>query len=150
MTPPAEPPALLLELTDAPPPGAREAILAPLAAFNEGRAPAPAPRPLAVLLRAPGSEAVVGGLWGRTSWSWLFVELLCVPDGHRRERLGEALLRRAEAEALRRGCVGAWLDTFSFQAPDFYRKQGYEVFGTVEDFPPGHRRHFLRKRLAAG
>jgi hypothetical protein len=52
-----------------------------------------------------------------------------------------------EAEAIRRGCHGAFLDTFSYQARPFYEKLGYEVFGTLEDYPPGHQRFYMRKRL---
>jgi hypothetical protein len=50
---------------------------------------------------------------------------------------------------MRRGCVGVWLDTFSFQARGFYEKLGYRVFGEVADYPPGHTRHFLKKSLCA-
>ena len=54
----------------------------------------------------------------------------------------------AEMRALERGCHSAWVDTFSFQAPGFYPRLGYEVFGEL-DYPPGHKRIFLQKRLAA-
>lgn len=53
----------------------------------------------------------------------------------------------AEAIAHDKGCVGVWLDTFSFQAPDFYQKLGYSVFGELKDYPPGYSRFFLQKRL---
>ena len=56
-------------------------------------------------------------------------------------------MARAEAEARARGCVGAWLDTFGFQARPFYEALGYAVFGALEDQPPGHRRYVLMKRL---
>ena len=66
------PPPVTIELTDAPPPEAREAILAPLVAFNIAQAGPGEFRPLAILLRrpsgSPGEDAVVGGLWGRTGW----------------------------------------------------------------------------------
>ena len=60
----------------------------------------------------------------------------------------DASRRRAETEALRRRCVGVHLDTFDFQAPGFYERMGFEVFGVVEDHPPGHRRLYLQKRFA--
>jgi ribosomal protein S18 acetylase RimI-like enzyme len=58
-------------------------------------------------------------------------------------------MNEAEAEAIHRGCRGAWLDTFSFQARGFYERLGYSIFGTIENFPPGHRRFFLKKDFAA-
>ena len=54
----------------------------------------------------------------------------------------------AEAEAIRRGCKNAHLDTLSFQALDFYKKYGYTVFGQLDGLPPGHSRYYLRKTLA--
>ncbi|MBN1956240.1 MAG: GNAT family N-acetyltransferase, partial [Anaerolineae bacterium] len=60
---------------------------------------------------------------------------------------GHRLLTAVEDEARRRGAKYAHLDTFSFQAPDFYEQHGYRVFGELEDFPPGHRRYYFTKRL---
>jgi len=40
-----------------------------------------------------------------------------------------------------------YLDTFSFQAPAFYQRHGYQVFGTLPDFTPGHQRYFFTKQL---
>ena len=59
-------------------------------------------------------------------------------------------MRRAEDEARRRGCRGIWLDSFTFQAPGFYQRLGYEIFGALDDYPPGDKRCFLRKRLDVG
>jgi hypothetical protein len=57
------------------------------------------------------------------------------------------LVEALEEAAIRLGCRGAYLDTFSYQARPFYGKLGYAVFGTLEDYPPGHRRFFMRKAL---
>jgi GNAT superfamily N-acetyltransferase len=76
------------------------------------------------------------------------VELLFVPKEYRGAGLGTELMRLAEEEARRRGCRGAWLDTFSFQARGFYERLGYSVFGTIGDHPPGHSRFFMKKALA--
>lgn len=137
-----------IELTDKPAAEVREAIIQGLGAFNEAAVPGTAMRVLAVVLSDPATGAPVGGLWGRTGGSWMFVELLFVPEALRRRGWGRKLMTLAEDEAKARGCIGAWLDTFSFQARGFYERLGYEVFGTIENFPPGHARHFLKKGLA--
>jgi GNAT superfamily N-acetyltransferase len=92
--------------------------------------------------------AIAGGLIADVLMGWMFVQVLWVGDAHRGAGHGAELVRRAEAEARRRGCRGMWLDTFTFQAPDFYRKLGFREFGRLDDFPPGHARHFLMKPLA--
>ena len=63
--------------------------------------------------------------------------------------LGSSLLATAEHEARLRGCRGAWLDTFEFQARGFYERAGYVVFGEIPDYPPGSARYFLKKALGA-
>lgn len=136
-------------LTDAPAPAAREVILRGLDEVSARLdAPTSSVQPLAVLLRDERRD-VVGGLWGRTDWGWLSIELLFVPEALRGAGLGRQLVQRAEAEALRRGCHGALVNTFSFQAPGFYESLGYRVFGTLADCPPGHTRLSLEKALAA-
>lgn len=102
--------------------------------------------PLAVLL-ANEEGAVVGGLLGRTVYGWLVIEMLYVPEPLRGRAFGTALMREAEAEARRRGCIGVQVDTFGFQAPAFYRRLGFSVFGELKDNPPGETRLFMAKRL---
>lgn len=134
-------------LTDAGQPAARAIIQRGLAAFHDKHAGASGFRPLAILL-LDGAGAAIGGLWGRTAWGWLFIELLFVPEAMRGGGVGRELVRRAEGEAVSRGCVGVWLDTFSFQARGFYEKLDYAVFGQLDDCPPGHSRLFMRKALS--
>ena len=101
------------------------------------------------LLVRDDEGAIVGGLHGRTGRKWLFVDLLGLPEDLRRSGLGTQLMDRAEAEARARGCIGVWLDTFSFQARPFYEKRGYCVFAEIPDYPEGHSRFFLSRRLDA-
>jgi len=77
----------------------------------------------------------------------LCVDLLFVPDTLRGRGLGSELMKRAEEEALARGCHSAWLDTFQFQARGFYERIGYQIFGELSDFPAGHARYFMKKAL---
>jgi len=104
-------------------------------------------RKLAVLARAPDTGEVVGGLIGRTTLGLLFVELLYLPAEYRGSGLGAQLLAAAEQEAVNRGCRAGVVYTISFQAPDFYVKQGWQVFGEVPT-DNGISRIFLSKALA--
>jgi GNAT superfamily N-acetyltransferase len=92
--------------------------------------------------------ALIGGLLGETFWGWLYISILWVHADHRHAGLGKQLMAQAEAEAVRRGCRHAYVDTLDFQAPDFYLQLGYTIWGVLEDLPPGHRRIFLRKDLS--
>lgn len=112
------------------------------------------PQPLVLALRGVGANLeegeYLGGLIGETLWGYLHVRLLSVDQALRGRGLGRRLMEAAHAEAQRRGCHGAYLDTFSFQAPDFYQKLGYEIYGKLDDFPQGYCRYFLRCSLVHG
>ncbi|MGE8187494.1 GNAT family N-acetyltransferase [Pseudomonas sp. NPDC086278] len=124
----------------------REAILAPLRAYNAAQAGPGNPQPLALLVRDDNGE-ILGGLYGRFFYQWLFIELLSVPEQARGLGMGSQLMQMAEDLAREKECVGIWLDTFDFQAPEFYKKLGYSELGQITDYPPGHQRFFFQKRL---
>lgn len=88
------------------------------------------------------------GLIGYLYAGWLFINLLWVREELRRCGIGSGLIAEAERRAISFGCHAAYVDTFSFQGPDFYPRFGYEIFGTL-DYPPDHKRIFFKKRLAA-
>jgi GNAT superfamily N-acetyltransferase len=124
----------------------REAIWRPLIAYNTSHAPNPDYRMLGLLIKDDRGETL-GGLWGRSAYEWLFVELLFVPEAMRGTGLGTRLMLQAEEVALARGCRGMWLDTFSFQARGFYEKLGFSVFGELKDRPRGGSQFWLQKRI---
>src|SRR5271169_5672431 len=90
---------------------------------------------------------VVGGLIGETYWGWLYIDSLWISEKLRRKNFGKTLIEKAESEARKRGVRNAFVNSFSFQAPGFYRKLGYREFGKLTDFPKGHTRHWLQKAL---
>ena len=139
---------LQLKLSDEADPAVRRAIATPLNAFNDAKAGIDPWRPLVITL-TDNAGAIVGGLWGSTGYTWLYVELLVVPETQRGSGIGTRLLAMAESEARERGCTSAWLDTFEFQARGFYERLGYECFGKLKEYPPGFARFFMRKNLLA-
>ena len=105
----------------------RRTLSGVLGAFNEPFLPQADPQSLAVLVRDLGR------------YLWVHSEL-------RRNGVGCRLMAEAERQAHVLGCHSAWVDTFTFQAPEFYAKLGYREFGRL-DYPPAHQRIFLQKRL---
>ncbi|MFD5818657.1 GNAT family N-acetyltransferase [Streptomyces sp. NPDC127038] len=91
---------------------------------------------------------LAGGLAGHTWTAWLHVTYLWVDDRHRGAGLGTRLLAEAERAATGRGCTAARVETWDFQAPDFYRKQGYEVVSVIPDYPPGITEYTLTKHFS--
>jgi GNAT superfamily N-acetyltransferase len=86
---------------------------------------------------------VAGWMWGGSC----YIRSLWVHKDLRGQRVGTQLLHSVEQAALARGCQQIVLASFSFQAPGFYQKLGFETFAILEDHPRGHRHHYLRKRL---
>lgn len=95
------------------------------------------------------SGALVGGLRGFVFLHWLNVELLFVDEAARGQGVGRRLLAAGEEKALSLGARNATLNTFEWQARDFYRKQGYEEFGRIDDYIQGYYAAWMRKPLVA-
>ena len=114
--------------------------------FNKQHAGDSGYKRICFILYTPEQE-VAGGLIGETYWGWLYIDLLFVKEELRGQGYGGRILALVEEEARQRGVKNAYLDTFSFQALDFYKKYDYQVFGELKDFPPGHQRYYLTKQL---
>lgn len=93
------------------------------------------------------SGEVRGGLIGEIWGGWMHVSYLWVDTAVRHRGWARKLLQAAERYAVAHGVHDVALETHSFQARPFYEAMGYEVFATLEDFPPGHQKHFLRKKI---
>jgi GNAT superfamily N-acetyltransferase len=120
-----------------------------LSAYNAEQLGSDDGKSLTIFVR-DDTGGIVAGLHG---WTWCGackIERLWVRQDLRRQGYGQRLLAAAEQEARARGCAQLLLDTFSFQAPLFYKKLGFEVIGVTEDFPRSpHSEYHLRKTLTA-
>ena len=94
-----------------------------------------------------GEGNIIGGILGGTYWGWMYIDILWVREDCRRNGIGSKLLVTAEKEAVKRGCHHVHVDTMSWQAPDFYKKHGYEVLGVLPDIPKGSQKYLLAKKL---
>ena len=143
-----EPPgAYSLELDDSPSYEETGFLARQISEFNFAETEIRDGRELMIRLRDTDGR-VAAGLYG---WTWggcLQVASLWVREDVRGVGHGSRLLRTAEEEAIARGCRLALLDTHDFQAPDFYKKYGYQVVFTIEGYPQGHSKIWLKKRLS--
>lgn len=91
---------------------------------------------------------LIGGASGYTHWGWLFVGHLWVQDAYRQQGLGTDLMNRFEQAGMERGATRRPSRHLRLPGAALLREAGYEVFGQLPDYPPGHTRSFLWKRLA--
>ncbi len=137
-------PSAIVELDEQHPASAE--LAGKLMQFNESQA-----RPYDfTALRLANFDAqgnLSAGLLGATGWAWLNIDILFVEAEQRHSGLGRELVQRAIEIARARGCIGAMLDTFDFQARGFYEKQGFSVFGELANMPPGHIRYWMRRGI---
>ncbi len=93
-------------------------------------------------------DKIIAGIIAKMyCWNIVYVDTLWVDPDYRGRRIGEKLLTMLENEAKLKGAKLVHLDTFDFQAKDFYLKQGYEIFGKLEDCPENHCRYYMKKAL---
>ena len=114
--------------------------------FNVGVTGVSAYYPVNLFVQSRRGETkggLLGGIWG----GWLHIAYLWMDESVRGQDWGTRLMDHAEAYARERGCHSVSLDTHSFQARPFYEGRGYEVFGVLDDYPKGHKKFFLKKKL---
>lgn len=90
--------------------------------------------------------SIIGGINSMLyCWGVLYIDILWVDDNYRSIGIGSQLMQKVQETAKEKGCSLIHLDTFDFQAKDFYLKHGFEVFGVLENCPPGHKRFYMKK-----
>lgn len=108
------------------------ALLRSMIRDNTARGGPSGHRNIAIIARDTDTGEASSGVWGSILYGWLFIELLYVAEAGRRQGFGSRLLTSVENAAREQGCIGVWLNSYAFQAPGFYKKNGYEAFGELE------------------
>lgn len=124
----------------------KETIFQCLLEYNLARIEDKNPKDLGVYFQDEKGE-MLAGLIGDTHGNWLTVKFLWVSEKLRGKSIGSQILRKAEETAKERGCKYAFLDTFSFQAPEFYKKYGYKEKFVLEEYPVKGKRYYFTKTL---
>ena len=91
------------------------------------------------------NEVIIGVGMGESKYDWLILQYLWVEEKYRKMRVGTNIINKIEALAIERNLIGIHLDTFEFQAKEFYLKNGFTVFGVINDHPIGYKRYFMKK-----
>jgi GNAT superfamily N-acetyltransferase len=135
----------VLTVSSKPEPEVGDVVEEGLNAFNDAIVGYADRTPLHVIVRDSDSDTIVGGISGKTSLGLMFIDLVYLPEILRGQDIGSRMMELAENEARRRGCRAGVLFTINFQAPNFYQRLGWRVFGEVACDPPGTSRIFLTK-----
>ena len=123
-----------------------ESLRESLKAYNDSIAGEYEEKEIAAFVKDSQGD-VVAGIYGKLTAGWLYIDWLWVHDELRQRKIGTKLLKQMEDYAISQGIACCHLETTSFQALDFYRKNGYEIFGKLNDKPPGYVSYFLKKEL---
>lgn len=150
---------LQINLTEAASEADRNAVFTWLRDFNAAanpeywqrcNVPDNAARPLELFVRDSAGN-IIGGLIAETQFAWLKIAVMAVAPAARGRHIGSQLVRRAESEAVRRGCRYVYVDTMQYQCPKFYEALGYGIVGVLHDWDShGHAKYLLTKELSRG
>lgn len=127
-----------------------EKVIDKLVAYNLSKVPSKQKEDFIYInkvIRDSKGEIIAGILSKMYCWNCLYIDTLFVDEKYRGKGLGARLLNEVENLAIQKGCELIHLDTFDFQAKDFYLKYGYETFGVIEDCPKDHKRYYLKKKI---
>ena len=123
-----------------------EIIYNGLLEYNLARIEDKNPKDLGIFMQDDKGNKIAG-LIGNTHGNWLSIKYLWVSKELRSQSIGSRLLKQAEETAKERGCKYSFLDTFSFQAPEFYKKYGYKEVFALGNYPVTGKRYYYTKTL---
>lgn len=93
------------------------------------------------------NDILIGGFTGWSKLGWYYLDQLWIEKSYRKHKIGSKLMEEISSFAISNNCVGIITETWSFQAKDFYIKNGFEIYASLDNFPPGATVYFLKKVL---
>ena len=127
-----------------------QVIVNGIVTYNASKVPntqEPSYYPVNRIIKGTDGDVIAGINSVLYGWNCLHVDILWIKESFRKQGYGTLLLNEVERISKEKGCKLIHLDTFDFQAKDFYLKQGYEVFGILNDCPTSHKRYYLKKNI---
>jgi len=103
-------------------------------------------KPFSIFLKSDSGK-VFGGIQAFMDTESVYIDVLWVEENLRKQGYATKLLGAAEREAIENGCIFSLVDTWDFQAEEFYLKNGYERIGEIQNYWHGHSKIFLRKNI---
>jgi len=125
----------------------RKAVGAFLKNYNNAAMPGYELREHLEVVAKDANGKVLGGLYGYFFWAWLEIHILAVDEAQRKQGIGKSLIQKAEAVAIQKNTFKIRLNTFEFQAPQFYERLGYKIVAVEEGFPEGSCTYHFHKML---
>ncbi len=110
-----------------------------------GRSQAPGGHAQEISCGLYADDRLLAGAVGRTEFRRLFISYLWVEESMRGQGIGSDVLRRLEAQALKRGCIDALIETLSDRNAELYERLGYAMMAHMHDYIPGFTRYILIK-----
>lgn len=92
-------------------------------------------------------DKIIGGIIGWIKYGWYYLDEFYIEENHRNQGIGSKLISIVEEFAKANNCLGVRVDTWDFQAPNFYQKLGYQICSVFEDCPPGTKTYYLYKKF---
>ncbi|MGB0908066.1 MAG: GNAT family N-acetyltransferase [Maricaulaceae bacterium] len=123
-----------------------DALLADLRTHTAKAVGYPDTRSFLITVKDEAGETM-GQLWGEVRWHVFHLDIIVVDEAAQEKGVGSELMTAAETLARQEGCFLMWLDTYAFQAREFYEKHGFEVFSSFEGSPPHYPHWFMKKAL---
>jgi len=121
-------------------------LVTELEAYNQSQLGNSNKKPITSIIRQPNGK-LVGGIFAFLSYGWCTIELLWIDEQYRDNNLATKIMKQIEQFAINEGVTRFKVETGSFQALDFYKKQGFEVYAELEDYPLGHTNYYCRKLI---